>query len=184
VTAVDEAVRAHIGTETGLVVVQPDTLCNLDCAYCYLPARKTRNIMSLETARALAASLASLPAPVTVNWHGGEPLAVPLTHFTALLDVLEPLHATGKIRHSVQTNATLITDAWCDVLKRYDIEPGVSIDGDATATANRRDWAHKPAHDAILRGIAKLTAHDIPFGWHQETFRDFGKGTSNTTPGS
>jgi uncharacterized protein len=119
-----------------------------------------------------------------VNWHGGEPLAVPLTHFTALLDVLEPLHATGKIRHSVQTNATLITDAWCDVLKRYDIEPGVSIDGDATATANRRDWAHKPAHDAILRGIAKLTAHDIPFGWHQETFRDFGKGTSNTTPGS
>lgn len=163
-TAVDEAVRAHIGTQTGLVVVQPGTLCNLDCTYCYLPARKTRNIMTLDTAHALAASLASLPAPVTVNWHGGEPLAVPLTHFTAMLDVLEPLRASGKIRHSVQTNATLITDAWCDVLKRYDIEPGVSIDGDATATANRRDWAHKPAHAAILRGIATLTAHHIPFG--------------------
>ncbi|HEY1920757.1 MAG TPA: cyclophane-forming radical SAM peptide maturase AmcB [Streptosporangiaceae bacterium] len=163
-TAVDEAVRAHIGTQTGLVVVQPGTLCNLDCAYCYLPARKTRNLMSLDTAAALAASLDGLPAPVTVNWHGGEPLAVPLAHFTALLDVLEPLRASGKIRHSVQTNATLITDAWCDLLKRYDIEPGVSIDGDATATANRRDWAHQPAHAAILRGIATLTAHDIPFG--------------------
>ncbi|HEY3955926.1 MAG TPA: cyclophane-forming radical SAM peptide maturase AmcB [Streptosporangiaceae bacterium] len=163
-TAVDEAVRAHIGTETGLVVVQPGTLCNLDCAYCYLPARKTRNIMSVETAEALAASLAGLPAPVTVNWHGGEPLAVPISHFTALLDVLEPLRASGKIGHSVQTNATLITDAWCDVLKRYDVEPGVSIDGDATATANRRDWAHRPAHAAILRGIAKLAEHGIPFG--------------------
>ncbi|HEX4101804.1 MAG TPA: hypothetical protein VHY21_14905, partial [Pseudonocardiaceae bacterium] len=86
-TAVDEAVRAHIGTQTGLVVVQPGTLCNLDCAYCYLPARKTRNLMSLDTAAALAASLDGLPAPVTVNWHGGEPLAVPLAHFTALLDV-------------------------------------------------------------------------------------------------
>src|SRR3954465_8207815 len=42
------------------VVMQPTTLCNLDCAYCYLPFRAADRRLPVEVARAAAASV---PAP-------------------------------------------------------------------------------------------------------------------------
>jgi len=73
-----------IDPRPSLVVMQPDTFCNLDCAaYCYLPLRKKRNRMPVMVAYAVAESLADLGPDehgrhrvVEVCWHGGEPLAV------------------------------------------------------------------------------------------------------------
>ncbi|QWF85917.1 hypothetical protein HUW46_09397 [Amycolatopsis sp. CA-230715] len=33
------------------VIMQPETRCNMDCDYCYLPFRKYHNLMSTEVAR-------------------------------------------------------------------------------------------------------------------------------------
>src|SRR3954465_11332619 len=60
------------------VVMQPTTLCNLDCAYCYLPHRSRDRRMPVEVARAVADSVnpwAAADSRFSVVWHGGEPLA-------------------------------------------------------------------------------------------------------------
>jgi uncharacterized protein len=148
------------------VVVQPTSWCNLDCRYCYLPFRKLKHQMSLEVAQALARSVAGLEDsghPIGVVWHGGEPLAVGRQKFAALLAPFEDLRRAGRVRHYVQTNATLLTAEWCDLLTAFDVRVGVSIDGPAALNAERVDLRGKPAFDRILRGITRLREHNIPF---------------------
>ncbi len=171
-TALDTAVsgsadRFHqwIASHPDLVVVQPTTLCNLNCSYCYLPFRKRRLEMSLGVARRIAESLKDMPPGHTteVCWHGGEPLAIGPEKLAALMDPFEDLRRAGRVRHSLQTNATLITDAWCDLFAGRGVSVGVSIDGPADLNAERRDWSGRPAFDRIVAGIAKLTEHRIAF---------------------
>ncbi|MDR3080993.1 MAG: radical SAM protein, partial [Streptomyces sp.] len=148
------------------VVVQPTTWCNLDCRYCYLPFRKLKHQMPLEVAESLAQSLTQFgdsAHPIGIVWHGGEPLAVGQQKFTALLAPFEALRRAGRVHHYVQTNATLITETWCDLLAAHDIRVGVSIDGPAALNTERVDLRGKPSFDRILRGITQLREHGIPF---------------------
>ncbi|WP_262705431.1 MULTISPECIES: cyclophane-forming radical SAM peptide maturase AmcB [Streptomyces] len=149
------------------VVVQPTTWCNLDCHYCYLPFRKLKHHMRPDVADALAMSVAQLTAggspPIGIVWHGGEPLALGPQKFRALLAPFEDLRRAGRVHHYVQTNATLITDTWCELLTAYDIRVGVSIDGPAALNTERVDLRGKPAFDRILHGIRRLCEHGIPF---------------------
>lgn len=149
------------------VVVQPTTWCNLDCRYCYLPFRKLKHQMRPEIATALATSIAHLTAsggpPIGIVWHGGEPLGIGPEKFTSLLAPFEVPRRAGRVHHYVQTNATLITDTWCELLTAYDIRVGVSIDGPAATNTDRVDLHGKPAFDRILRGTRRLREHGIPF---------------------
>ena len=137
-----------------------------NCRYCYLPFRKLKHQMSPDVAEALAQAVGQLDDsghPIGIVWHGGEPLAVGQQKFRALLTPFEALRRAGRIHHYVQTNATLITDTWCGLLAAYDVRVGVSIDGPAALNAERVDLRGKPAFDRILRGIAQLREHGIPF---------------------
>src|ERR1700753_265748 len=57
------------------VVMQPTTLCNLDCAYCYLPFRGDDRRMPVEVAQAVAAAVEpwTRTERFSIVWHGGEP---------------------------------------------------------------------------------------------------------------
>src|ERR1700760_1996487 len=59
------------------VVMQPTTLCNLDCAYCSLPFRSADHRMPVEVAAAVADAVRpwTRTGRFSVVWHGGEPLA-------------------------------------------------------------------------------------------------------------
>ncbi|WP_433373816.1 cyclophane-forming radical SAM peptide maturase AmcB [Streptosporangium sp. CA-115845] len=147
-------------------MLQPTTLCNLDCVYCYLPFRRLSNEMSPEVAQAVADSAADLPGSsgrLDIVWHGGEPLTLGRRKFEELLAPFEELRQAGRIQHSVQTNATLIDDEWCDLLARYQFRVGVSIDGPAALNARRVDLRGQPAFDRIVRGIGRLRDHGIRF---------------------
>ncbi|MDT0320072.1 cyclophane-forming radical SAM peptide maturase AmcB [Streptomyces millisiae] len=149
------------------VVVQPTTWCNLDCRYCYLPFRKLKHQMRPEVAAAVATSVAQLTSdgsrPIGIVWHGGEPLAVGPQKFTSLLAPFEELRHGGRVHHYVQTNATLISDPWCELLAGHDIRVGVSIDGPASMNTDRIDLHGKLAFDRTLRGIRRLREHGIAF---------------------
>src|SRR5438552_5941371 len=71
------------------VIMQPTTLCNLDCSYCYLPHRAADRRMPTAVAIAVAESVnpwAAAAARFSVVWHGGEPLAAGREHLGALMD--------------------------------------------------------------------------------------------------
>ena len=65
---------------------------------------------------------------------------------------------------SLQTNATLINDEWCDCFRRNRIVVGVSIDGPRDIhDAHRKFRTGKGSYEMTMRGIEKLISHDIPF---------------------
>jgi len=119
--------------------------------------------MAPAVAAAVAAGIEPGWSPVELVWHGGEPLAVGRARFVELLEPFEPLRQAGGIQHKVQTGATLITDAWCELFERFEIGVGVSIDGPRPVNERRVDRAGRPMFDRILAGIETLNRHDIPF---------------------
>jgi uncharacterized protein len=140
--------------------MQPTTLCNLNCAYCYLPYRSRDDRMPVDVAVAVADTVngwATDSDCFSVVWHGGEPLSVGRDY---LGELMAPFRG---VEQHIQTNATLIDDAWCEFFTQHDVRIGLSVDGPATHTALRVDRAGKPAFDRIMRGVAALRRHDIRF---------------------
>lgn len=148
------------------VVLQPTTLCNANCHYCYLPDRKKSQQMSPLVTKAVADSIYEQNAdfPITLIWHGGEPLATGLNNFEILIEPFNGLEREGKVQHNIQTNATLINSDWCSFFKKHNFKIGVSIDGGKELNIQRVDWAGKPIFEQILRGISLLKEHLIDFG--------------------
>ncbi len=140
--------------------MQPTTLCNLDCAYCYLPFRADDRRMPVAVAAAVAESVNAWAATgrFSVVWHGGEPLAAGRARAG---------RADGPVRagveHHVQTNATLIDDAWCEFFAEHEMRVSVSVDGPRERNADRVNRGGAPAYDRILRGIETLRRHGLPF---------------------
>ncbi|MEH0842510.1 cyclophane-forming radical SAM peptide maturase AmcB [Micromonospora sp. CPCC 205711] len=149
-----------IGTLPSYVVMQPTTLCNLDCAYCYLPHRALDRRMPVAVAEAVAAAVNPWAdrSRFSVVWHGGEPLAAGREHLAALIAPFGP-----AVEHHVQTNATLIDDAWCAFFTEHQVRVSVSVDGPRERNGERVTRAGRPAYDRILRGVAALRRHGLPF---------------------
>ncbi|MER7167396.1 cyclophane-forming radical SAM peptide maturase AmcB [Micromonospora sp. NPDC000207] len=142
------------------VVMQPTTLCNLDCAYCYLPMRSADRRMPVSVAEAVAESVNgwATQGRFSVVWHGGEPLAAGREHLAALIAPFD-----GDVEQHVQTNATLIDDAWCEFFAAHRMRVSVSVDGPRERNHERTTRGGRPAYDRILRGVAALRRHGLPF---------------------
>jgi uncharacterized protein len=142
------------------VVMQPTTLCNLDCAYCYLPLRAADRRMPAAVAAAVAAPVNewARAGRFSVVWHGGEPLAAGRDHLATLLAPFD-----AAVEHHVQTNATLIDDAWCEFFVTHRIRVSVSVDGPRARNADRVTRGGRPSYDRIMRGIEALRRHGIAF---------------------
>ena len=155
----------------GLVVVQSTSLCNLDCDYCYLPDRQKRRVFDLELLPVLLQRILESPfcgPQLSLVWHAGEPLTLPCSYYdeaTAIIERCVQDYANGEvlIEQHVQTNGTLINDAWCDCFRRNRIVVGVSIDGPAEIhDAHRRFRNGNASHHLCMRGIEALRRHGIP----------------------
>ena len=155
-----------------LLVVQPTPFCNLDCDYCYLPSRDDRSRLPLEILDAALDRVLESPfleGGFTLLWHAGEPLTMPIAFYDAASERIDQAlkrHGlpSGTIVQSLQTNAVVIDDAWCDCFERNGIHVGVSMDGPAALhDAHRRTRTGLPTHGAVMRGIAALQRRAIPF---------------------
>jgi uncharacterized protein len=137
-----------------------------------LPNRDDRHRLPLELLEAALERVLESPyvgGDFTLLWHAGEPLTVPIAFYDAAAACVrralerwegEPL----TIHQSVQTNATLINEAWCDCFERNGISVGVSMDGPAFLhDVHRRTRTGLGTHAATLRGIEHLRRRGIPF---------------------
>jgi uncharacterized protein len=121
--------------------------------------------MSIAIAQAVADELRqlNLSFPVSIVWHGGEPLSTGLKHFEQLIRPFTDLVTDGLVIHEIQTNATLIDDAWPHFFITHGVKVGVSIDGPAWANKNRRDWNGTMSFDRAFEGIECLKRNNIEF---------------------
>ena len=153
---------------TRLLILQPTPFCNIDCDYCYLPDRNSTARMGMATVRRAAERLRDdglAGTELTVVWHAGEPLAMPPAFYEEAVGVISEVFGSAcEVAHSIQTNATLIDDEWCELFKRHGIRIGVSVDGPTGLhDAHRRTRTGRGTHERVMRGMARLREHGIPF---------------------
>jgi uncharacterized protein len=124
--------------------------------------------MELSTVRAAAERLIEdnlVNEGLSVIWHAGEPLTMPISFYEKATDILDNvLGSRCNLSHCVQTNAMLINDEWCNLFKRHNFRVGISIDGPANIhDIHRRTRTGKGTHQMVLKGIEVLRKHDIAF---------------------
>jgi uncharacterized protein len=147
--------------------------CNLDCAYCYylskhdLPGGPGRGAMDDEVLeRYIASYIASVTAnEVVFTWQGGEPTLRGLGFFEKVV-ALQRKHAKPgqRIENDLQTNGTLLDDAWAKFLKAHRFLVGLSIDGPQDVhDALRVTKGGKPTFDAVMAAAQLLKRHGVPF---------------------
>ncbi len=146
--------------------------CNLRCTYCYYAGKEA--VLHQETGkmshRVLEAyirqnlAMHGRDAVVEFAWHGGEPTLAGLPFYREALR-LERKYGKGRaIRNTMQTNATLLTDAWCRFFRENDFSIGVSIDGpEELHNAYRKGVGGAGSFGAVMDGIRLLQRHRVPF---------------------
>ncbi|MBX9775793.1 MAG: GRRM system radical SAM/SPASM domain protein [Xanthobacteraceae bacterium] len=155
-------------SQTSLLVVQPTPFCNIDCSYCYLPDRSSKKRLSFELAQVIFRKLLRFPTVrelVTVVWHAGEPLVLPVKYYEQMFQLIKDLSPPGlHVRHSFQTNGTLISDAWCELIQKWNINIGVSIDGPAELhDLHRKQRNGAGSFNLTHEGLRRLQRAGIPF---------------------
>jgi uncharacterized protein len=150
------------------VVVQPTPFCNINCSYCYLPQRDVKTVMQQSTIAALFSKIFTsgwTGSGLTVIWHAGEPLVVPIGFYQAAFEAIEAMRPRSlQLRHSIQTNGMLLSPAWCDLFKRWDVGVGVSIDGPKHLhDAHRVTRSGRGTFDKTRAGIHLLQREKVPF---------------------
>jgi uncharacterized protein len=151
-----------------LLIVQASPFCNIDCDYCYLPHRSDTRRIDVPTVQRVIKSAFDnklVGESLTVVWHAGESLAVPLSFYESVLAAIDALDLPEiPIIHHFQTNGMLLDESWCKFIERNGIRVGVSIDGPADLhDRHRKDRLGRGTHSQTMRGIQKLRDYDIPF---------------------
>ncbi|BAQ66843.1 cyclophane-forming radical SAM/SPASM peptide maturase GrrM/OscB [Geminocystis sp. NIES-3709] len=155
-----------------LIIIQPNSFCNLDCDYCYLPDRHLQNKLSLDLIDPIFKSIFTSPflgCDFGVCWHAGEPLTMPVSFYKSAFQLIEEANtkynkSEYSFYHSYQTNGTLINQGWCDLWQEYPVHVGVSIDGPAFLhDVHRKNRKGGNSHDLTMRGIRYLQKNNIPY---------------------
>lgn len=151
-----------------LLVLQPTPFCNIDCSYCYLPGRHVRRRMDRPTLERAAEVVLQSPYVgdrLTVLWHAGEPLVLPIAFYEDAFAIFAEACPPGlALTHGFQTNAILLNDHWTDFIGRTGARVGVSIDGPAFChDTHRRTRRGCGTHAATLAGIRRLQDRGLDF---------------------
>jgi uncharacterized protein len=163
-----ELAQAVVVPRVETVVVQPTPFCNISCTYCYLPNRSDRTVIRQDTVEKLFEELFAsgfAASHVTVIWHAGEPLVVPIEFYETAFAAIEAMRPPSvSIRHAFQTNGMLINAPWCDFFKRWNVGVGVSIDGPQQMhDAHRVTRDGRGTFERTLQGLRLLREHEVPF---------------------
>lgn len=147
-------------------------ICNLDCEYCFYLSKqelypgdnfRMRDDL-LETY--LRQVIESQPTKeVTLAWQGGEPTLLGIPFFTRAVEIAERYRRPGQhLTHTLQTNATMVTDEWARFFKKHDFLVGISIDGtEEIHDAYRVDKRGEPTWQRVMNGLHHLQNHDVRF---------------------
>ena len=120
-----------------LVGIQPTLYCNLNCTYCFLPSddrRQTKriSIALIEQISQRIFSSGLVDGTFTITWAASEPLFNQVKFYEEAFQAIEKYnHDKVKIVHSFTTNATLMTQEWCEFFARHEVYLAVSVDGPA-----------------------------------------------------
>ncbi len=147
--------------------------CNLDCDYCFFlskellyPGSRFRMAPDVQE-RYLSGLLAAHRGQpeVVVAWQGGEPTLMGLDFFREAMAIVERERQPGQeVLHTLQTNGTLLDDAWGAFLAEHRFLVGISIDGPPEIHDTYRvDKGGKPTFARVWRGLEVLRRNGVDY---------------------
>ena len=150
----------HIIDTVILKVVAP---CNLNCSYCYeynmgddswkfKPKRISHDMIELICNEIQRYINANNLKNFSVTLHGGEPLMLSEKNLENLLFRINKIKV-DNLKIGMQTNATLANINKIKILNNYNVNIGVSVDGNEKANKYRVDLKGNSAHERIVKGI-------------------------------
>ncbi|WP_084125824.1 anaerobic sulfatase maturase [Demequina sp. NBRC 110054] len=146
--------------------------CNLDCTYCFFLSKELlydhdgQRMSEQGLESYLSNLLRSQPdGEVEIAWQGGEPTMRGLPFFRRAVALAEQLRRPKQtVRHTLQTNGTLLDDAWGEFLAERGFLIGLSVDGPAHLHDTFRvNKAGRATHAQVMRGHEVLKRHGVEF---------------------
>jgi len=136
--------------------------CNLACRYCYYldKGRPDAGGGAFAMPRILLEEYivqhieASAADPIRFSWHGGEPTVLGLDYFRTITALQRRHRPPGRrIENGLQTNGTLLDEAWGRFLADEEFSVGLSLDGPRELHDRHRvTRGGGPSFDRAMRG--------------------------------
>ena len=123
------------------IVLKTVERCNLNCTYCYFfnsiddSFKKHPAYISFDTIKHIVEFLRKgiqelKIEHVKIGIHGGEPLLQNKKDFDRMCSYfIDNIGDVAKVSFTLQTNAMLLNEKWIDLIEKYRIGVGASIDG-------------------------------------------------------
>lgn len=158
------------------LIIKVASRCNLNCSYCYVynqgdtTYRKQPKVMHSDTVKAIIARVRAHCHRHSIShfefiFHGGEPLLVDRTFYVDFLRQAKKALPGITLSFTVQTNGTLLDDAWCRLLKALNIYIGISLDGPEDVNDLMRvDHQGRGSYKSVVKGIRNAQKFRLPFG--------------------
>jgi len=146
--------------------------CNLKCKYCFYhsisDARdiKDYGFMKIETLEEIIEKIKAYcnGGECTIGFQGGEPLLSGIDFYKHLIDCVNKNNNGTRIKLSIQTNGTLITEEWAKFLKENKFLVGVSLDGIKDIhNLNRVDSVGNDSYNKVIKGMKLLQKYEVDF---------------------
>ena len=155
------------------ILVKPaSSACNLRCGYCFyaneasLRTVPNYGLMATEVSRALIEkAVTAAEGSVSFLFQGGEPTLAGLDFYRDFAAHVEKTAPPGlTVQYSIQTNGTLLDEAWCGFLRENRFLVGLSLDGSRECHDRfRKDGAGKGTYHRVLRAARLLERTGVEY---------------------
>lgn len=149
------------------ILVKPVSwACNLKCTYCFYHITEAlypkHHVMDAATLERMTRDLQAIGNPTaSYGWQGGEPLIAGREFFHLAFRMQEKHRRPGQvIANAVQTNATLIDEAWARLFARNRVLLGVSLDGPQKIHDHYRGAG---THERVMKAIKTLNENRVEY---------------------
>lgn len=154
-----------------VVIFKAVEKCNSNCIYCDVIKKNQRAVMPhelLETVfgRLNEYLLAHPEETMTFTWHGGEVCLLGVDYFEDVIGIIARTcpDTRSRIKHLVQSNLTLLTDALLATFQRLGVDQiGSSYEPLPHLRGFGEDRDSDAYNRAFMRGVSRL--EQFGFGW-------------------
>ena len=103
---------------------------------------------------------------VNIAFHGGEPCLIGVRQFDAWCGrARQMLQDVATVDLIIQTNGTLVDEAWAEVFSKHNVRVGTSMDGPKELNdVFRVDHKGRGSFDQVERGLKILKDAHVPYG--------------------
>ena len=151
-----------------MFIIRPILYCNLNCKYCYVSEEiKDGSSLDIDSAKKIIDRIKEYSDSkklkyVNFLWHGGEPLLWGVKNYDAVLEYCDSLFNNAVLAHSIQSNLTLLSEDYIDLIKKYKIQISFSIDGEKEDNDKYRVFKNgKGTYDKVLENAFWLKREGI-----------------------